>query len=173
VKDIQFVANKVAFVEAPIDDFLTSLDMEGFGVFGMSRGGAASAEFCKIDNRCSAGGNMDGFQYGKHWDTPINAPFLMMYSVENTGMNDFAYLPARDQFWDFTVKETMHADFTDLVLIMPLIHYLEMGSKVDAMRINEIINNVQLSFFDQYLKGKQGLEGNATEIPELIIREHD
>ncbi|NQZ22604.1 MAG: hypothetical protein HRT53_11160 [Colwellia sp.] len=172
VKDIQFIADTIVHVEAPINDFLTSLNLNGFGVFGMSRGGAASAEFCKIDSRCRAGGNMDGFQYGEHWLASINAPFLMLSSVENAGMNDFAYLPAEEQFMDYVIKGTMHADFFDFVSIMPLIHYLEMGDQVDAKRINEIINTVQLRFFDHYLKGKQNLSGITTEVPELLIREH-
>lgn len=170
VKDIQFVINNLNEVEAPIDNFLPNLDMTGFGVFGMSRGGAASAEFCKIDKRCRVGGNMDGFQYGAHWNTAMTAPFLMLTSVENSAMNDFAYLPSGEHFMDFTIDGTMHADFTDLVLIMPLIHYLEQGKHVDAQRINEIINTVHLRFFDHFLK--QNLKGLTTEIPELIIREH-
>jgi predicted dienelactone hydrolase len=172
VKDIQLVTDNIPQIDAPIDNFLTSINQEKLGVFGMSRGGAAAGEFCKIDHRCVVGGNMDGLQYGANWRSPMKVPFLMLYSFDNSAMNDFAY-PSLDQnFHDYTLKNSVHADFTDLALIMPLIHYMDTGKQIDGEHTNQIINTLQLRFFDDYLKGKRQPVKLDTEMTEVIIRNH-
>ena len=55
VEDIQFVADTLGDLQAPIAEFSESIDTGGFGVFGMSYGGSAAGEFCKIDDRCKRG----------------------------------------------------------------------------------------------------------------------
>jgi predicted dienelactone hydrolase len=172
VKDIQLVTDNIAQIEAPIDNFLTSINQEKLGVFGMSRGGAAAGEFCKIDNRCVAGVNMDGLQYGANWRSPMNVPFLMLYSFNNSGMNDFAYSSLEQTFHDYTLKNSVHADFTDLALIVPLIHYMDTGKQIDGKHTNQIINTLHLRFFDGYLKGKRQPVKLDTGMPEVIIRNH-
>ena len=110
VEDIQFIANTLGDLQAPVAGFSESIDTRGFGVFGMSYGGSAAGEFCKIDDRCSAGANLDGTQFGRHWNQAVSAPFLMLYHEEHQGGNDFAYLPPTHDFWDYGVKGATHFD---------------------------------------------------------------
>ncbi len=167
VADIAFIADTIVNIKSPVEGFYPSLSTKGFGVFGMSRGGAAATQFCKIDARCLAGFNMDGFNYGSHWNTPLKVPFTMLYSVGNTGMNDFSFTHQSRNVNQYTFDGVMHADFSDLVFIAPFIHYLEMGQGVDALRTNDIINLLHLRFFNQHVK-KVDVEGNiAKDIPDL------
>ncbi|MBN2146867.1 MAG: hypothetical protein JW726_05745, partial [Anaerolineales bacterium] len=64
------------------DDPLSGrVNLEQVGVFGHSLGGAASGQFCLVDERCRAGLNMDGFQYGDLIDANLAVPFMFMYSA--------------------------------------------------------------------------------------------
>ncbi|NQZ90283.1 MAG: hypothetical protein HRT54_22185 [Colwellia sp.] len=171
VKDTQFIIDNLESVKGPDGNFLSHLNTEGFGLFGMSFGGGATGEFCKIDDRCLAGINMDGLHFGDHWDSPLKSPFLVLTSVENTGMNDFAYLPSSKDYFDYTIKNTMHFDLLDAGLISPLFHNYFMEEDLDAVRVNEVINDVHLSFFDHYIKRKTNTIMSDPDIPELTIRQ--
>ena len=172
VEDIQFIANTLGDLQAPVAGFSESIDTDGFGVFGMSYGGAAAGEFCKLDDRCKAGVNLDGTQFGRHWNKAVAAPFLMLYNEEHQGGNDFAYLPPTHDFWDYGVKGSTHFDFTDFTYVWPLFKTLEYTGPIDAMRIIDIMNIVVLNFFDHSLKGKPVSGELFTDIPEIVVRKH-
>lgn len=172
VEDIQFIANTLEHLQAPVAGFSELIDTDGFGVFGMSYGGAAAAEFCKVDNRCKAGVNLDGTQFGRLWNQAVSAPFLMLYHEEHQGGNDFAYSPPTHDFWDYGVKGATHFDFTDFTYVWPLFKTLGLTGPIDGMRIIDIMNIVVLRFFDHSLKGEP-LSGELfTDIPEIVVRQH-
>jgi hypothetical protein len=172
VEDIQFIASTVGEVRAPVAGFAESIDTGGFGVFGMSYGGAAAGEFCKIDHRCKAGVNLDGTQFGRHWKQAVSAPFLMLYHEEHQGGNDFAYLPPTHTFWDYGVKGATHFDFTDFTYVWPLFKTLRFTGPIDGMRMIDIMNIVVLNFFDHSLKGKLVSGELFSDIPEIVVRRH-
>lgn len=172
VEDIQVIADTLGELQAPVAGFSESIDTGGFGVFGMSFGGGAAGEFCKIDNRCKAGANLDGTQFGRHWSQAVAAPFLMLYNEEHQGGNDFAYLPPTHDFWDYGVKGATHFDFTDFSYVWPLFKTLGYTGPIDGMRIVDITNIVVLSFFDHTLKGEPVSGELFTDIPEIVVRRH-
>jgi predicted dienelactone hydrolase len=172
VEDIQFVAGSLRDLQAPITGFSQSIDTRGFGVFGMSYGGAAAGEFCKIDSRCKAGVNLDGTQFGRHWNQAVSAPFLMLYHDGHQGGNDFAYAPPTHDFWDYGVKGSTHFDFTDFAYAWPLFKTMGYMGPIDGMRMIAVMNIVVLDFFDHSLKGKAVPAELFTDIPEITVREH-
>lgn len=172
IEDIQFVADTLGDLLAPVAGFSESIDTSGFGIFGMSYGGAVAGEFCKIDNRCRAGANLDGTQFGRRWNQPVAAPFLMFYHEEHQGGNDFAYLPPTHEFWDYGVKGATHFDFTDFTYAWPLFKTLRFTGPIDGMRMIDIMNIVVLNFFDHSLKGKPVSGELFTDIPEIVVRDH-
>jgi len=172
VEDIQFIANTLGDLQAPVAGFSGSIDTGGFGVFGMSHGGGAAGEFCKIDDRCRAGVNLDGTQFGRHWNQAVSAPFLMLYHDEHQGGNDFAYLPPTHDFWDYGVKGATHFDFTDFTYVWPLFKTLRLTGPIDGMRMIDIMNIVVLNFFDHSLRGKPVSGELFTDIPEVVVRHH-
>jgi Platelet-activating factor acetylhydrolase, isoform II len=172
VEDIQFIADTLGDLRAPIEGFSESIDAGGFGVFGMSHGGSAAGEFCKIDSRCKAGANLDGTQFGRQWNRPVEAPFLMLYHEEHQGGNDFAYLPPTHEFWDYSVKGATHFDFTDFTYVWPIFKMLGLTGPIDGMRMIDIMNVVVLSFFDHSLKGEPVSAELFTGIPEIVVRHH-
>ena len=172
VEDIAFVASTLDRLQAPVVRFSESIDTSGFGVFGMSYGGAAAGEFCKVDARCKAGVNLDGTQFGHHWNQAVSAPFLMLYHQEHQGGNDFAYLPPTHDFWDYGVKGATHFDFTDFSYVWPLFKTLGYTGLIDGMRIIGIMNVVVLNFFDHSLRGKPISGELFADIPEIVVRQH-
>ncbi len=173
VKDIHFIADTLPDFEAPIVGFSEVLDTDGFGVFGMSFGGAAAGEFCKLDDRCLAGTNLDGTQFGGNWSKKVRAPFLMFYHEAHQGGNDFAYVPPINDFWDYTVRGTAHFDFTELAHTFPILQTIGMTGSIDKSRMLAIVNEVQLNFFDHYLKGKPVPKELFVDIPEILTRRHE
>jgi predicted dienelactone hydrolase len=172
VEDIEFIADTLPDLQAPVAGLAESIDTGGFGVFGMSYGGGAAGEFCKQDQRCRAGANLDGTQFGRNWNRAVAAPFLMLYNAEHQGGNDFAYLPPTHDFWDYAVKGATHFDFTDFTYVWPLFKTLGFTGSIDGMRMIDITNVVVLSFFDHSLKGKPVSGELFTDIPELVVRHH-
>jgi predicted dienelactone hydrolase len=172
VDDIQFIAGTLQDSQAPVAGFSQSIDTSGFGVFGMSYGGAAAGEFCKIDYRCKAGVNLDGTQFGRRWNQAVSAPFLMLYHEGHQGGNDFAYLPPTHDFWDYGVKGSTHFDFTDFTYVWPLFKTLGYTGPIDGMRMIDIMDIVVLNFFDHSLKGKPVPGELFTDIPEIVVRQH-
>lgn len=172
VEDIRFVADTLQGLRPAIGGFTESIDTGALGVFGMSYGGAAAGEFCKIDDRCRAGVNLDGTQFGRRWNQPVSAPFLMLYHEEHQGGNDFAYSPPTHEFWDYGVKGATHFDFTDFTYVWPIFKTLGLTGAIDGMRMIDIVNVVVLSFFDHSLKGKTGSGERFADIPELVVRHH-
>lgn len=171
VEDNQFIADSLADLQTPVAGLAESLDAGRMGVIGMSYGGAAVGEFCKIDRRCKAGVNLDGTQFGRHWDRRMPGPFLMFYNDEHQGGNDYAYLPSVADFWDYRVKGSTHVDFTDFAYLWPILKLVGFSGSIDGTRMMEILNTVTLDFFDHYLKGKAiHLELHAKKMPELVIR---
>ncbi len=172
VEDIEFIANTLVDFKAPVAGLSESIDTSGFGVFGMSYGGGAAGEFCKGDRRCRAGVNLDGTQFGRRWSEAVSAPFLMLYHEEHQGGNDFAYLPATHDFWDYGVKGATHFDFTDFTYVWPLFKTLGFTGPIDGMRMIEITNIVVLNFFDHVLKNRPVPGELFTDIQEIVVRHH-
>jgi predicted dienelactone hydrolase len=172
VEDIQFVADKLGELRAPVAGFHEAVDATGFGVFGMSYGGGAAGEFCKVDPRCRAFANLDGTQFGSHWSQPVPAPMLMFYNEEHQGGNDFAYLPPTHEYWEYTVDGAGHFDFTDFTYAWPLFKTFGLAGSIDGMRMTEITNGVVLNFFDHSLKGRPVNGELFTSVPEITVRRH-
>lgn len=172
VEDTQFIASSISEFDFPVPNFFESLDSSGFGLFGLSLGGATAGEFCKIDSRCLAGVNLDGTQFGRNWRQKVNAPFLMVYNEEHQGGNDYAYLPPSHEYWDYTIRGTEHFDFAEFGYIAPGLKALGFAGSIDSARMTEIINTLVLNFFDHYLKGAPISGELFSDIPEIDIRVH-
>jgi predicted dienelactone hydrolase len=170
VQDNQFIADVLSDLHAPIAGFSGILDLERLAVIGMSYGGAAAGEFCKIDIRCKAGVNLDGTQFGQHWNRKVPVPFLMFYNDQHQGGNDYAYSPPAADFWDLRVEGATHMDFTDFAYLWPILKFVGFSGRIDGMRMMQILDSVELDFFDHYLKGKPVRGVMNTGFPEIVVR---
>ena len=178
VADAIFVLDQLEELNAGnvSNSFIGRLDMKRVGVFGMSFGGAMSAEVCLKDSRCKAGANMDGSQFGyvdfsaQH----LKTPFLFFYNERSEGMNDYIYTGVENWAYRVTIQGTTHASFTDTILWSPSMEYSskfipQQFGPIDSQRMIEIQRAYLLAFFDRHLKGENTpfLDGPPGVFPEV------
>ena len=169
VKDTKAVLDRL-----PADGPLTSrLDLDRLGAFGHSMGGVTSGQFCLEDRRCRAGLNLDGIpQYGTMIDKKLSQPFLMVYSARpgRAGASDAIYRRAASRYYRVDVQNTLHLDFSDMILWGGPLRSGALGTLAPARAV-EITRTVVREFFDQELLGKASpvLSGKVT-LPEVAVK---
>ncbi len=158
------------------------LDLSRLGVAGHSMGGVAGAQFCVDDRRCKAALNLDGIpQYGSMIDTPMRAPFLMVYSARagRAGASDIIYRRSASKYYRVDVKETLHLDFTDMNYWGGPLRQRGAYGKIEPARAADITRMIVREFFAQeilkqpsaFLSGKQTMSGvTVSELRKVVQR---
>ncbi|PCJ22619.1 MAG: hypothetical protein COA96_13840 [SAR86 cluster bacterium] len=173
VEDIQLVIDEFETIDTPIEAFIGQVDLKSIGVMGHSYGGSAAGEFCKIDIRCGAGINLDGTQFGYNWSKPVIAPFLLVNSDTNLGGNDYAYYPPNDNFFDVHIPDSEHPDYIDALTVLPVLRMMGLSGEMPYQELATVVNELSLSFFNQYLKGNEdALVKHLESVPGKIIVRH-
>jgi len=162
VDDLRFVLDEIPQLSA----FENRLDADRIGLLGMSFGGGAVTEFCKVDARCRAALNMDGGTFGQRQREPLKVPYLAL--IREGRSMDYLLLASRSDYYEIEVEGTTHLDFTDDAIVLPILKWFGITGSIAAERVIEITNVVALRFFDAYLGGgpKPRFDG---EFPELTI----
>jgi pimeloyl-ACP methyl ester carboxylesterase len=81
--DIGTVFKQLAALNAdPRSLFSQRIDLKRVAIIGHSWGGAVSADFCSVDDRCTAGIDLDGGLYGGAAQKGIHKPFLFLASED-------------------------------------------------------------------------------------------
>jgi len=173
VDDLRFVLDALT---ARRDDypalrpFALNSDPERIGLLGMSFGGGAITEVCKIDERCKAGLNLDGGIFGSHQRQPLATPHLVLASPANVPFFEYQLLVSAAPHALAVVSGTTHADFMDLTLVLPALKWLGLaGGSIDARRASQLMNAVSGRFFDTWLRNGPTLEFSAVDFPELTV----
>lgn len=157
-----------------LERFAKRLDVTRLGVFGMSFGGATATDVCLRDARCRAGVNMDGLQFGAATalDTALQAPFMFMMS------EPFGVMPVEPVFrraqgpaWLLTINGSTHIAYTDMALYSPLFGWIGLTGKIDGNRMQRLMNEYLLAFFDRNLRGQHSalLNGPLAGYPEIVL----
>jgi alpha-beta hydrolase superfamily lysophospholipase len=150
------------------------LDLGRLGAFSHSMGGVVAGEFCLADRRCRAGLNLDGIpQSGTMIDRRLARPFLMVYSARpgRTGASDAIYRRAASRYYRCDVRDTLHLDFSDMVLWDgPLRQSGALGTLAPARAV-EVTRTIVRQYFDQELLGRRSplLAGKVT-LPEVTVK---
>jgi dienelactone hydrolase len=159
VNDTALVTERLAVLPAGAAGRLASrLDLRGIGAFGHSMGGVTAAAFCATDRHCQAALNLDGIpQYGSVIDTTMNKPFLMVYSgrAGRLGASDVVYRRAARPYQRVDVADTLHNDFSDMVLWGGPLAGRPMFGTLPADRAVAITRQVVRAYFDEKLRGRR------------------
>lgn len=172
-------------VKAGEDAPFSLIDSEKIGLFGHSMGGASSVQLGRertdidavIDLEGTMLGEYIGFENGMeiYNEEPYPIPVLDIFGTRLYDEMDelSAKLPEEVsdcQYVNFYLGERAvsykavafrdagHLNFTDLPLISPVLAKLLGVGKVDAKTCIENVNEVVLTWFDYYLKGKGTLD---------------
>ncbi|QYA26153.1 hypothetical protein G3I01_11725 [Gramella sp. MT6] len=134
------------------------LDLDNIGVFGHSRGGGAAGNALLVDERIKAGANIDGVQWGRIVNTSFNDPFLYIsadWPEDKEDLNSHAYInKSKDIFYEARVLNTLHSNFMDIPLMIPINAISKAGS-IDPYLGLEITNDLVVAFFDKHLKNQE------------------
>ncbi len=149
--------------------FYGHLDLDKIGVMGHSAGGTAAIEFCRIDDRCKAAVDLDGWYDHVIAHEPVNKPLLLVFGSKSVEISEptpeylkrkqitrEAYFQreektanhrnelckAPDCFMEI-IPDATHGDFGDL-LKWPF----RAWNAVNAKKFFETINRLVLSFFN-------------------------
>jgi hypothetical protein len=169
-KDTHFILNQLVSSSELMLPFQNRMDTSRIGVMGMSVGGALATEYAKADDRIKAGINIDGLQYGTRNKESLNVPFMMIYSEDGRGTNDFLMLNSKDDFYEVTFVNARHADFTDMTLIWPVMRIYGQLGDIPGERMIQLSNDVILNFWDSHLKNKPFRNFEKKDYPELEIK---
>jgi predicted dienelactone hydrolase len=172
VGDLQFVMDVIAGETGNARDragLLARADPDRMGLLGMSVGGAAVAETCKIDTRCRAGLNLDGGLFGTHQREPLKRPFLSLISPANEKFNGYLRLASQNDYYEVRVDGAAHGDFFDMTFLMPFMKWIGANGPIAPERAVEVVNAVALSFFDAYLRNGSSPHFDRQRFPELHV----
>ncbi len=149
--------------------FAGKLDLKRVGVFGMSFGGVTAGQVCAVDQRCKAGINLDGMQYGDLIDRPMERPFMFMHSEDAGNINRLFFERAKNAAYYVTVKGSKHFNYSDFSLFSPEYKKAGLLGPIEGARMERIISDYVLAFFDKYLKGKDAplLKGPPAHYSEV------
>ncbi len=156
--DGSFLLNELDRLNSEGSHFLSGkLDMEKIGAFGMSFGGAATAQLMIRDERIKAGINMDGGIQGDLLQNSLSRPFMFMISGNHGFLNNVHFQRCEKEAYMLSIKGSKHLDFCDLNLISPvLFEQFGLMGTIEKERMNEIINEYAYAFFKQYLVEPRG-----------------
>ena len=148
----------VALPAGPAGRLASRLELKGIGAFGHSMGGVTSAAFCAVDRHCQAALNLDGIpQYGTLIDSPMNRPFMMVYSgrTGRLGASDVIYRRAAKPYQRVDVADTLHVDFSDMGLWGGPLAGRPMFGKLPAERAVAVTRQIVREYFDEQLRGRR------------------
>lgn len=157
-----------------------TLDLTRVGVFGHSRGGAASAAVMYLDERVRAGVDLDGGLAGPVVQHGLDRPFLLMDTAIHDGLNQD---PSWPSFWQHLTEwhrclrlaDADHNSFTDIVAVAPQLpeavrRQLQAGT-IPADRAVAAVRATVRAFFDLQLRGRPDtghlLRGASPRYPEI------
>ena len=97
---------------------------------------------------------------------------MMMYSQTTGNCNDLIYDRGGNSLYRLNIKSTAHLNYSDFSLWSPLFKYTGFLGSIDGIRMEAIMNQYLLAFFDKYLKGIDSplLNGPDPNYPEVDFR---
>nr|WP_228025154.1 hypothetical protein [cf. Phormidesmis sp. LEGE 11477] len=189
LRDIRLAVQKLEQLNEKDSRFSDKLNLERFGMVGFSLGGSVALDYSLEEPRCQAVVNLDGGMLGKARQG-VEIPFLQISQsalfplapvnnpqkiAEKTGeyyrqeVSDLVQntQPARFAHW-LRVTDSGHAAFSDIARwtparFGPLRSMMGIG---DVSAIAQAVDDLTLSFFEDYLMGKSAFEA-------AIQRHHD
>ncbi len=175
-KDMRFIFDQLALLNNDQSTlFYHKLCLDRVGVMGHSAGGTAALEFCRVDKRCKAAVNLDGWYDQAIGYELLTTPTLLLFGqTEELATEPTAdYLKrknlTREQYYErertienhkrvlceksekcsmVSIPGASHEDFGDGALLKwPLRSF----SAANGYRVLETVNRKVLTFFNTYL----------------------
>ncbi len=162
------------------------LDLQRAGIFGVSLGGIAVSEACRLEPRFRACLVMDAPTPADVVVTGLHQPTLWItrdartMQLEGWPQADIeqhqttmraGFQSLRGDGYFVRVPGMFHANLTDFPHWSPLFSWLGVTGPLDGPLAHDIINAYSLAFFDRHLKGEAEalLDGPASRYPQVLF----
>jgi len=187
--DDLFVLNQLTALNST--RFHNALDTTHVGAFGHSFGGATSFRLLGLDPRIVSAVNLDGWTFGALISRTSQPMLLIDEQAAADREHNLLTLPTpgatEDQLdhadntavesslthfggYRLYVRGTQHLDFSDQPLLPPL-RRLEYTGPIEPARIDTILRQIVLAFFDQTLRNQPAPVLNTpNSMPEVTIQ---
>lgn len=186
VKDFSLLLDTITNLNEEDELLKNMFDLSQIGVVGHSLGGAAVFELAKMDTRIKAGVIMDGSLQLITHETKLTTPFLLLRQENSTyeQMKQVwnqevaaAYSDGQQSLYDtlagyksfIKVNNADHLSFSDI----PILFNNEEPEKPTVENVHQVINQLSIAFFDEFLKGKELVYSrliNSSETPSEFDR---
>lgn len=178
VADERFVLDQLVRLNATAQGgrFAGRLDLQRVGLVGHSFGGAIALEVCRIDARCKAGVNLDGYPIAETGELHLERPFMFIWSEPSSpadegwrrAVQEARRLTSRAPGGGhhFSIRGTRHLTFTDKAVIS------DSPGAQGAMGLRAAATYTRM-FFDRYLRGRDVPlpPGGANQSSEVVFVE--
>jgi pimeloyl-ACP methyl ester carboxylesterase len=146
--DIEFVIKELEALLDAVPGIVGVSSMEIVGVLGLSLGGAVATEYSKRNgDSASCVVNMDGGIYGVQLEKPIDKRYLMLYSQQNSGINDQSLaMTDGTEVTRRVIPDTRHLNFHDIAAIYPMLKWLGVIGSANPMAVVEQRNKLISDF---------------------------
>jgi predicted dienelactone hydrolase len=190
-QDVSFTLDQLAAInQSDPNGVLTGrLDLQRAGMFGVSLGGAVTAEACHRDARLRACLPMDVYMPADVVRDGLRQPTMWISRDADTMRRegwaqtdiDETQTTMRSVYGSLSgdgflvlVPNMFHQNLSDFPYFVasPLDVWLGLDGPIDARRAHNIINAYSRAFFDRYLKGTTAqplLAGPATQYPDVLF----
>ncbi len=166
LKDIEFLLNYLAQLNAEEATFRDRLDMDRIGIMGWSFGGGTAAEACRVQERLKAAVLLDGYLGSMPMllNRGLAKPFLTMLSPGSGLASDNTTLFNRstNTAYQLSIRDASHEAFTDNAWIV--------NPSAATRRRALAMNACLLSFFNRHLKGMEDslIDNPGATYPDVI-----
>jgi len=151
LQDVKFVLQELQKINHDSASmFFNKLDFNRLGILGVSHGGAVAIDFCRDNEICKAGIDMDGWTKTANTEQGFNKPFMFLMSPENVDKIDPLFINMGSLTQKVLIEGSVHANFGGPMLKWPL-SKLFVNSKRDPIQIRTEILQYVRKFFDKYL----------------------
>ncbi len=184
-EDTHFILNKLEQlnINDSSNQFYHRLNLNKVGIFGHSFGGATALQFCRDDQRCKAGVDIDGQPFGSLIQTCVNIPFMFLladHSQESDSLSNriksnidtiYNRLPT-SRVWIY-LRGARHFNFTDDALLKERFVSRLFGAlgSIGERRGLQVEASCLRTFFNVYLKGvtTTKIKDLSRKYPEVIF----
>ncbi len=187
-QDAVFTLNQLAVLNRadPKGVLIGRLDLQRAGMFGVSMGGATTAEACRAEQRFRACLMMDVFMPADVVEAGLVQPAMWISrdsasmrlegwpqrdieETQNTMRAVFDRLPGDGYL--VLIPGMFHPNFSDFPLFSPVTRWLHLVGPIDGRRGLTIVSAFEVAFFDRELKGQapELLDRPADEFPEVLF----
>ena len=187
-RDARFTLDRLTVLNRTPGGVLTGrLDLDRTGMFGLSLGGAVTAEACSLESRIRACLMMDVFKPREVLAEGLRQPSMWINrdepSMRRQGWNprdiEETQRGTRELYDELPgdgylvqVPGAFRADFSDLPFFSPLTRKLGLTGPIQPRRVRRIVDDVSRAFFDRHLKRDSVplLDNPRARFPELLFQ---